>query len=108
MRLARALRLVVALALFLVWQDALLHPLEHLDHTGEFVHVAGTTLDPDEKGGPSALCDVIAAVATCVGDAAKPIALAFPGSDAIRLTRGSAPRVAESRPFQGQAPPSLS
>jgi hypothetical protein len=107
MFLARGLRLVLAVALLAAWQGALLHPLEHLDRHGGFVHVAGTTHDPDEEGGPTALCDVIAAVAACVGESPALSFAAVTGRDAPDLFRGVAPRSAPPPAYRSQAPPAL-
>lgn len=109
MRVARALRLLLAAALLAAWQGALLHPLEHLDSHGGFVHVSGghDSNGPGNRSGPNALCDAIAAVAICVGGAQQLSIVAltdpdpvpdFPGSPAL-----GAPRLA----YRSQAPPSL-
>jgi len=103
----RALRLVLAVALLAAWQGALIHPLEHLDHQGGFVHVAATPHDPDKEGGPSARCDVIAAVAACVGDSPALSFPAVPGRDTPADLGGDALRSPSPPAYRSQAPPVL-
>lgn len=108
--LAHALRLLLAAALLAGWQQALVHPLVHVDEEGHFVHPAGGC-DSHEKegsGGADALCDAIAALAACVdtagfGDVSPPAAGVHRAGAAICFSPGSS-----APPYFGQAPPARS
>jgi hypothetical protein len=109
MRLQRALRLLLALALLGVWQGALLHPLLHVDLKGAFVHVPGSHAPrgPGDKGGSKSLCDAIAAVAACVSGTAKIAVAADPGVASIPPRETVALFAAPPLAYRSQAPPSL-
>jgi hypothetical protein len=107
----RALRLLLAAALLLAWQQALVHPLAHVDVQGAFVHLAddhGGRNGNGEEGKPEPLCDAIAAVATAVGS--TPLAIDFPVSG----DEASSARAAGNHPgpsllaYRSQAPPQYS
>jgi len=102
MTLARALRLLLALALLLAWQNALVHPLAHVDHEGGLVHLDG---GHDEGDGANAQCDAIAAVAAVIGGGAMHGALPVLASEQIlfRQTAGSLPQ--QQLAYRSQAPP---
>lgn len=108
MTLARALRLLLAAALLAAWQGALVHPLEHFDEHGGFVHLSGGHDGhdhDDEEGGPSALCDAIGAVAACVDGR---ILLAIPSSavaDVAAAAPVAVPRGVPPPAYRSQAPP---
>jgi len=110
MTLARALRLFLAATLLAAWQGALVHPLEHFDEHGGFVHLSGghdghDHDHDDEEGGPNALCDAVAAVAVCV-DGRISLALSFFGAEAVALPEPSpAPRGPAPPAYRSQAPP---
>ena len=105
---------LLAAALLGAWQEALLHPLEHVDEHGHFVHLNGTDgsdargENDHEEGNPSdRLGDSLAALATCA--AATP---QFLGSERLEhyspvSASQGAPRVAEAPPFLSQGPPAL-
>lgn len=97
----------LVVALLGAWQGSLLHPIEHLDHAGKFVHLAGTTHDPDEEGGPSALCDAIAAVTACLGGSSSIAIAPFHGAGIPVSGKAGNPRGAPLLAYHGQAPPSL-
>jgi hypothetical protein len=114
--LARALQLALAAALLLAWQGALLHPLEHVDEHGHFVHLSGAdgrdTRGENDGGdapfNPSdKLGDALAAIAICVG-AAPPVLIAgVAGSDLLAEHPSSQARSAPLLGYRSQAPPSL-
>ena len=110
MILARALRLVLAVALLAAWQGALVHPLEHLDEHGGFVHVGGVcgTHDPDGHGEANALCDALAALSACVASSFPP---AGAPADAVLKVAFVLPSVLRGVPppaYRSQAPPQVS
>ena len=111
MILARALRLVLAAALLAAWHGALVHPLEHFDEHGGLVHLSGGHDGHDhdgEDGGPSALCDAVAAVAVCV-DGRVSLALSFSGAEAVAPSEPvQAPRAVAPPAYRSQAPPQVS
>jgi hypothetical protein len=110
MNLSRALRFLLALALLGVWQGALLHPLQHVDAKGAFVHVPGGHAPkkaPGDKIATNALCDAIAAVAACVSGSAKIAVGAVPGVESIHLREIVALFGAPPPAYRSQAPPSL-
>ena len=97
--------LALAAALLAGWQSALLHPLEHFDDHGGFVHVAdGHSSDP--KSHRSGLCDVLAALTACASPA--PISLAPSTSvQPLPVFAGTELRTAQAPPFLSQGPPAL-
>jgi hypothetical protein len=105
----RALRLALTVALLAVWQNALLHPLGHLDWQGGFVHVAGGHV-PDgsgKQGGSESLCDAIAAVGVCLGGAQAPSLAAVAASESLPEINGGAAHCASPLAYRSQAPPSF-
>jgi hypothetical protein len=113
--LAQLARVVFAVALLAVWQAALLHPLQHVDEYGGFVHRAGADGrdargENDGQNGPlnpsDRLGDVFAALAVCAPDA--PAALAqFIWDQEPPLHRFGEPRASSPPPFFAQGPPAL-
>lgn len=105
----------LAFALLAAWQAALLHPLEHVDELGQFVHLHGAD-GGDARGengrhdGPSdpsdKLGDALAALTACAFAAFATLTAVFVHHAAIPL-RYRAPRAAEAPPFHAQAPPTL-
>jgi hypothetical protein len=90
----------VVLALLAGWQAALVHPLEHVDTLGGFVHLGDGEPNPDK----SLLCDALSALTACAavaGLAFTAIAPAEPRLVPLRLEA----RQAEPPPFFSQAPP---
>jgi len=108
MNMTRALRFLLALALLAVWQGALLHPLQHVDAKGAFVHVQGKNVPtvPD-KNAPNPLCDAIAAVSACVSGSATIAVDAVPGVESIHPRESVALFGAPLPAYRSQAPPSL-
>jgi len=109
-RLNRLLRLSLAALLLSAWQAALLHPIQHVDARGAFVHVpgGGASKAPGEKKAPNPPpCDVLAAVAACVASTPQSAIAALTGVESIRA--GESARVTRSRSlaYRSQAPPSL-
>jgi hypothetical protein len=102
---ARMARLLLALALLAGWQLALVHPLNHVDSQGGYVHLGGGNSKDGRSGRADGLCDLIAALAACAppasADAAPPCCRdASPTTfDAAFLLAAAAP------PFFSQGPP---
>jgi hypothetical protein len=103
---------LLAAPLLGAWQGALLHPLDHLDEHGHFVHLSGVDgsdargENDYESGDPSErLGDSLAALAVCVPDAAPLFSCREQLEHPARSTPQSAPRVAEAPPFLSQGPP---
>jgi hypothetical protein len=105
MTLARALRLLLALALLVAWQNALVHPLAHVDHDGGLVHLDG---GHDEEGGASAQCDTIAAVAAVIGSGAACATFFALQSESILPGQVRGASAALLLAYRSQAPPQLS
>jgi len=110
MKLRFALQVLLAVALLIAWQGALLHPLEHVNAAGGYVHLAdghGQKGPGNEKSGANPLCDAVAAVALCIGTAQ---ALAMVPVSRLELHRdfsSSAARNAPTLAYRSQAPPTL-
>jgi hypothetical protein len=107
----RALRLVLAAALLLAWQQALVHPLAHVDAQGAFVHLAddhGGSDGQDEEGKPEPLCDAIAAVATAVGSAPPTLKLVDSGKEASSANAAGNHPGTRQLAYRSQAPPQYS
>jgi hypothetical protein len=92
-------RIVLVAALLAGWQAALLHPIEHVDEHGAFVHPQG---GHSEDGAP--LCDQLAALTACTGQAPAPCG-AFQSDYQLPAASPGAPRLAEAPPFFAQGPP---
>jgi hypothetical protein len=93
------------------WRASLLHPLEHVDEHGHFVHLhdadgGDARGENDHDGDPSdRIGDLLALLATCAAGA-------LPVSDSPSLEHDApprafpgAPRAAEPPPFLSQGPP---
>lgn len=109
-RLNRLLRLSLAALLLSAWQAALLHPLQHVDAQGAFVHIPGGGMSkaPGDKRAPNAPpCDVLAAVAACVASASQLAIAAVTGVDSIHVRETARQPGAPSLAYRSQAPPSL-
>lgn len=106
MNFARSLRILLAVALLAAWQIALVHPLEHTDEAGGFVHLAGGHEGEERNGNaPNPLCDAVAAISACIS-ASPGFIFAIPECDGALLARqpassGSAPLFA----YRSHAPP---
>jgi hypothetical protein len=95
-------RLLLATALLAGGHAALVHPLQHVDVRGGFVHAAGGHDPHEHEGGEaSVLCDAIAAMAAVVGGAAACFAAEAPAHGAVlalaESARDNAPLNAASR-----------
>jgi hypothetical protein len=113
---ARALRRWLAgwlaVALLAAWQASLLHPLEHVDEGGRFVHVGGADgsdargENDGEDGDPAdRLGEVLAALGA---GAARALPLAVPPAGAAARAPASperGPRRIEAPAYRAQAPP---
>ena len=108
-RLNRLLRLSLAALLLSAWQAALLHPLQHVDAHGAFVHVpgGGMTKAPGDKKAPNPPCDALAAVAACVASTPQIAIAAATGVDLIQARETARLPGAPSLAYRSQAPPSL-
>ena len=110
MKFRRSLQLLLAIALLVAWQGALLHPLEHVNAAGGYVHLADghePKNSGSEKSGAAPPCDAVAAVAICIGTA-QPVPIvsdSYPGL--LPESSGSATRSAPGLAYRSQAPPSL-
>lgn len=105
-------RLLLVFALLAAWQEALLHPLEHVDEHGHFVHVAGTDggdargENDHEDGDPSArLGESLAALAACAAGTPSSTGPEPCGHELASFAYRGAPRAAEAPPFLSQGPP---
>jgi hypothetical protein len=105
----RMLRILLALALLAVWQAALLHPLQHVDAHGAFVHVPGKHLPkvPGDRSASSLLCDAIAAVTACVAGLLPPATFAAAAVEPVPARSVVALRAASPLAYRSQAPPAL-
>jgi len=109
MMIARTLRLALVIALLGAWQNALLHPLKHLDSLGGFVHLAGGHAPggTGKQGGSEALCDAIAEVGVCVGGAPAPALAAVDALQSTPATGSERGHGASPLAYRSQAPPSF-
>ena len=106
----RALQLLLAIALLVAWQGALLHPLEHVNAAGSYVHLAdghGPKNPGNEKSGAEPLCDAVAAVALCIGTAQPTLVVSNSYPGLVSESSDSAARSAPALAYRSQAPPSL-
>ncbi|HEU4646612.1 MAG TPA: hypothetical protein VFS80_13710 [Burkholderiales bacterium] len=91
-------RLLLVAALLAGGHAALVHPLEHVDEHGGFVH---TSRDHDSGGDDGPLCDAIAAVAAAIGGAVACAAADSPAPAAVAAialpARGNTPLAPSSR-----------
>lgn len=113
MNIARALRLLLSAALLIAWQQALVHPLVHVDADGSFIHLA---VDHGSHGHgghgedrkPDLLCDAIAAVTAAVGSApSTPGLLGFGAEVAEAEAAGCRSRLLRLA-YRSQGPPQYS
>jgi hypothetical protein len=100
-------RLLLAAVLLAGWQSALLHPIEHVDERGAFVHAAGGHDGHEHEGGgeATALCDAIAAVAAVLGGHAAAPLPASAGPFAAPAYRGGGTHGAPRLAYRSHAPP---
>jgi hypothetical protein len=98
-------RLVLAAALLGAWQSALVHPLEHSDGRGGFVHLADGH-DQEKQPKASGLCDALAALIACAPGTLQFFDAPVP-SKAVLVVRHGAPRIADAPPFLSQGPPAV-
>jgi len=96
-------RLVLVAALLAAWQSALVHPLDHSDGRGGFVHLADGH-DKEKQPKASGLCDALAALIACAPGALQFFNAPVP-SNAVLAVHHGAPRIAEAPPFLSQGPP---
>lgn len=95
----RLARLFLVLALLAGWQNALLHPLVHVDGQGKLVH-----LGEPAKGSADVSCDVLAALGACAPQAS--LSFALPASSYVSpIHLAGTPRAAAPPPFLSQGPP---
>ena len=109
MNLARSLRVLLAVALLAAWQNALVHPIEHVDEAGGFVHLAGGHEGEQRNGNaPDPLCDAVAAITACVS-ASTGYVFAVPQGATVPLApRATGSGSAIFLAYRSQAPPGLS
>ena len=106
MTLARNLRLLLAVALLAAWQNALVHPLKHVDEHGGFVHLVDGGGSKGNSSDPH--CDAIAAVAVCVSGSTAFILPPPRGVEAFVSRHAGMVRGIRLRAYQSQAPPQYS
>jgi hypothetical protein len=104
--LARSLRILLAVALLVAWQKALVHPVEHVDAAGAFIHLADGHEGDHRKGNAGdPLCDAVAAVAACVSGAPVLAFLSLPGASAPDAPLAREQLRAPPLAYRSQAPP---
>lgn len=112
LHLARSLRVLLIVALLAAWQNALVHPLEHIDEHGGFVHLAdghgdhGDHGDHGNTGDPH--CDAIAAVAVCIGGAQPILPATRVPQASVQDFKSGAAQTAPLLAYRSQAPPQYS
>ncbi len=106
MMLARGLRILLAVALLAAWLNALVHPIEHVDQAGGFVHLAGGHGGEKRNGtAPDPLCDAIAAITACVSGPAGFVFAVPQGATAPLAPPAAAFGSAALLAYRSQAPP---
>ena len=97
--LLRIARFFLVVALLAGWQNALVHPLVHVDQQGKLVH-----LGDGSKSSSDASCDVLAALSACAPQASTPFPVSA-SSYVPSIDLAGTPRVAQPPPFLSQGPP---
>ncbi len=106
MKFARSLRFLLAAALLVAWQNALVHPIEHVDEAGEFIHLAGGHGGEHRNDrAPDPLCDAIAALGACVNGSSNTVAVSSRVSEAPDCGKAAIPSGALFLAYRSQAPP---
>lgn len=106
MNRARGLRVLLAIALLAAWQNALVHPIEHVDEAGAFIHLAGGHGDGQRNdNAPDPLCDAVAAITACIGAPAEFVIAVPHGAEAPPALREAAFGSASRLAYRSQAPP---
>jgi len=109
-RLSRLLHLALGALLLAALQVALLHPLQHVDAQGAFVHVpgGGTPHTPGGRKAPAwPQCEVLASITACLASAPQIAVAATAGVETIH-TRSAARLSGDlSLAYRSQAPPPL-
>lgn len=103
----RALRLLLAAALLVAWQQALVHPLAHVDAGGALVHLADAhdSHGRDHEDKPDPLCDAIAAVAAAIGAGKTALEVPAYGAEALLDRQSASSAGALQLAYRSQAPP---
>ena len=104
------LRVLLAVALLIACQAALLHPLKHVNAEGGYVHFADGHERQNPVNGKSTrdpVCDIVAAVALCIGNASAPSIAPVSRRELVRDFSSSAARNALALAYRSQAPPKL-
>jgi hypothetical protein len=107
---ARGLRLLLALALVVVCQGAVLHPIRHVNATGEYVHLAdshGQKNPGNEKNNSDLVCDALAAVALGIGSAPQASLVPDSRRELVRDFSSSGARNGLALAYRSQGPPTL-
>ncbi len=109
MMFARRLRMVLAVALLAAWTNALVHPIEHVDEAGGFVHLAGGHADNGHDGEErDPLCDAIAAVAAGVHGSSNAVLASTLGHETPDSGKAGSIPGAPLLAYRSQAPPQFS
>ena len=82
-----------------------MHPLEHSDGRGGFVHLADGH-DQEKQPNASGVCDALAALTACAPGALQFFNAPVPSTAVSAVAKG-APRIAEAPPFLSQGPPAI-
>lgn len=109
MAIARSLRVLLAIALLAAWTNALVHPIEHVDEAGAFVHLADGHGDGERDGNAAdPLCDAIAAVAACVQGGSTAVFSSFSNDAAPESGNAGSVAAMPLLAYRSQAPPQVS
>ena len=109
MKFARSLRILLAVSLLAAWQNALVHPIEHVNEAGTFVHLADGRDEGQRNGNaPDPLCDAIAALAVCISGISKVVVVLPHDSEKPDFRKtGNSPGLPLFA-YRSQAPPQFS
>ena len=100
------LRALLAVFLLVAWQNSLVHPIEHVDEAGGFVHLAvGHEGEQRNGNAPDPLCDAVAAITACVGASTGFVFAAPQGATAPLALRAAGSGSATFLAYRSQAPP---
>jgi hypothetical protein len=105
-------RFLLALALLASGQTALVHPIEHVDEHGHFVHLYGNDgqdargENDSNEGDPSQrLGESLATLTACAAGTAHFFPAGHAQHDRVVPWYKGAPRLADAPPFLSQGPP---
>lgn len=105
MVLARSLRVLLVVALLAAWQNALVHPIEHVDEAGALVHLPDGHGDEDS---PDPLCDAIAALAVSITGNSNAVVAFSRASEKPDVRESGISTGSRFLAYRSQAPPQFS